>query len=83
MADRNSIIEKIKSLLSKTTENGCTEEEALAALAKARAWIDTQWRQFSSVEDGPYDVSEEHETLDLTHASVVTGLRRNSRYTGE
>jgi hypothetical protein len=41
MADRNSIIEKIKSLLSKTTENGCTEEEALASLAKARAWIDT------------------------------------------
>jgi hypothetical protein len=30
-----------------------------------------KWRQFSSVEGGPYDVSEEHETLDLTHASVV------------
>ena len=41
MADRNSIIEKIKALLSKTTENGCTEEEELSALAKARAWIDT------------------------------------------
>lgn len=41
MADRNSIIDKIKALLSKTTENGCTEEEALTALAKARAWIDT------------------------------------------
>lgn len=41
MADRNSIIEKIKALLSKTTENGCTEEEELTALAKARAWIDT------------------------------------------
>jgi hypothetical protein len=40
MADRNSIIAKTKALLSKTTENGCTEEEALTALAKARAWID-------------------------------------------
>jgi hypothetical protein len=40
MADRNSIIEKTKALLSKTTDNGCTEEEALTALAKARAWID-------------------------------------------
>jgi hypothetical protein len=40
MADRNSIIEKIKALLAKTTESGCTEEEELAALAKARAWID-------------------------------------------
>ena len=26
--------------MSKTTENGCTEEEALAALAKARALMD-------------------------------------------
>jgi len=41
MADRNSIIDKIKALLSKTKENGCTEEEELSALAKARAWIDT------------------------------------------
>jgi hypothetical protein len=40
MADRNSIIDKIKALLSKTKENGCTEEEELSALAKARAWID-------------------------------------------
>jgi len=40
MADRNSIIDKIKALLSKTRENGCTEEEELSALAKARAWID-------------------------------------------
>jgi hypothetical protein len=41
MTNRNAIIEKIKALLAKTTENGCTEEEALTALAKARAWIDT------------------------------------------
>jgi hypothetical protein len=41
MADRNSIIEKIKGMLAKTRENGCTEEEELVALAKARAWIDT------------------------------------------
>ncbi|MGY4480089.1 DUF7168 domain-containing protein [Bradyrhizobium sp. USDA 3364] len=40
MADRDSIIEKIKALLLKTRENGCTEEEELSALAKARAWID-------------------------------------------
>jgi hypothetical protein len=40
MADRNSIIEKVKALLAKTTQNGCTEEEELTALAKARAWID-------------------------------------------
>jgi hypothetical protein len=40
MANRDSIVEKVKAMLAKTMENGCTEEEALAALAKARAWID-------------------------------------------
>jgi hypothetical protein len=38
--DREKLLEKIRALLSKTTENGCTEEEELAALAKARAWMD-------------------------------------------
>lgn len=42
-----------------------------------------KWRQYSVLEDGPYDVSKEYETLDLTRASVVTGVRRNIRYTGE
>ena len=40
MADRNSIIEKIQALLSKTTENGCTEAEMLSSLAKASAMMD-------------------------------------------
>jgi hypothetical protein len=41
MADRNSIIEKIKALLAKTTANGATEAEMMSALDKASAWIDT------------------------------------------
>jgi hypothetical protein len=40
MADRNSIIDKIKALLAKTTENGATEAEMLSALDKASAMID-------------------------------------------
>jgi hypothetical protein len=40
MMDRNSLLEKIRALLSKTTENGCTEAEALSALDKARALMD-------------------------------------------
>jgi Protein of unknown function (DUF2786) len=40
MPDRNSIIEKIKALLSKTTANGATEAEMLAALDKASAMMD-------------------------------------------
>jgi Protein of unknown function (DUF2786) len=41
MKSRETVIEKIKALLNKTTSNGCTEAEELAALAMARAWIDT------------------------------------------
>jgi uncharacterized protein DUF2786 len=40
MADRNSIIEKIKALLAKTTANGATEAEMLSALDKAAAMMD-------------------------------------------
>jgi hypothetical protein len=40
MADRQAIVDKTKAMLSKTRENGCTEHEEFAALAKARAWID-------------------------------------------
>jgi hypothetical protein len=38
--NREKMLDKIRALLSKTTENGCTEEEELAALAKARALMD-------------------------------------------
>ena len=37
---RNNLLDKIRALMSKTTENGCTEHEALAALDKARAMMD-------------------------------------------
>jgi Protein of unknown function (DUF2786) len=38
--NREKTLDKIRALLSKTTENGCTEEEHFAALAKARALMD-------------------------------------------
>jgi hypothetical protein len=38
--NQEKMFDKIRALLSKTTENGCTEEEELAALAKARALMD-------------------------------------------
>jgi hypothetical protein len=40
MTNRASIVEKIKALLQKTTENGCTEGEMLSALDKAAAMRD-------------------------------------------
>jgi Protein of unknown function (DUF2786) len=38
--NREGLFDKIRASLSKTTENGCTEAEHLAALAKARALMD-------------------------------------------
>src|SRR5712664_4311338 len=58
MPDRNSIIEKIKALLAKTKENGCTEEEELSALAKARAWIDTH-----EISDDELQLSREEKAI--------------------
>ena len=57
MADRNSIVEKIRALLSKTVENGCTEAEMLAALDRAAAMRDA------------YDISDEE--LQLTREEKV------------
>ena len=57
-ANREAIIEKVKALLAKTTENGCTEEEALAALAKARAWIDAH-----EITDAELQLSREEKAI--------------------
>jgi hypothetical protein len=40
MNNREGLLDKIRALLAKTVENGCTEAEMLAALAKARAMRD-------------------------------------------
>jgi hypothetical protein len=58
MTDRNSIIKKVKALLSKTRENGCPEEEELSALAKARAWIDTH-----EISDDELQLSREEKAI--------------------
>jgi len=38
--NREALFDKIRALLAKTVENGCTEHEMLASLAKARAMRD-------------------------------------------
>lgn len=40
MFSREKIIDKVRALLAKTVANGCSESEAMAALAKARAMMD-------------------------------------------
>jgi uncharacterized protein DUF2786 len=64
---REKLIDKVKALLAKTTESGCTEEEELSALAKARAWIhqDTTTAN-SGRDDAAARVGEESRTTRLT-----------------
>ena len=38
--ERESVLNKIRALLAKTIENGCSEAEAMAALGKAQAMKD-------------------------------------------
>ena len=40
MTERKKMIERVKALLSKTVDHGCSEEEAAAALAKAKEMMD-------------------------------------------
>jgi hypothetical protein len=58
MADRNSKIDQIKALLSKTVENGCTEAEYLAALNKANAMIETH-----GITDDELELSREEKAI--------------------
>jgi hypothetical protein len=59
MANRNSIIDKIKALLAKTTVNGCTEAEMLAALDKAAAMQDA------------YDITDEELQVAKDEAAML------------
>ena len=59
MADRNSIIEKIKALLAKTTANGATEAEMMSALDKASAMMDA------------YDITDEELQVAKDEAAIL------------
>jgi len=55
--NRDALVEKIRAMMNKTVENGCTEAEALASLDMARAWMDA------------YEVTEQE--LELTKEESV------------
>jgi hypothetical protein len=59
MPDRKAIIEKIKALLAKTTANGATEAEMLAALDKAAAMQDA------------YDITDEELQIAKDEAAML------------
>jgi hypothetical protein len=57
--NRDALISKIQALLSKTIDAGCTEEEALSALAKARGLMDA------------YEISEDELKLTKAEAAIL------------
>jgi hypothetical protein len=61
----------IKALLSKTTENGCTEAEAFAALLKARQLMDAHNISLSDLQDEP--LIEQRQRIRNTH-KIKIGL---------
>jgi hypothetical protein len=65
--NRDSLVEKIRALMSKTIENGCTEHEALAALDRARALMDA------------YDVTEVDLQLTKAESAILRGEPPGSR----
>jgi Protein of unknown function (DUF2786) len=65
-ANREQVVEKIKALMSKTVDRGCTEAEAMAALDKARAWMDA------------YEISEAELQLTKEETAVLRREPPNS-----
>ena len=57
--ERTRLLDKVRALLSKTMGAGCTEAEALSALAKARAMIDA------------YEISDEELQLTKEEKAVI------------
>lgn len=70
--NRDALIAKIRALLSKTVDNGCTEAEALTALERARAMIDAH-----EISDDELKLAQDEtaEVLD-TGRSDVRGVYR-------
>jgi hypothetical protein len=60
MADRNSIVDKIKALLAKTTATGATEAEMLSALDKASAMMDANDIADADVQDAKDEAAMLH-----------------------
>jgi molybdopterin biosynthesis enzyme len=65
--NRENLLDKIRALLAKTVENGCTENEAMAAIDKARAMMDA------------YEVTEADLQLTNAESAVLRSEPAGSR----
>jgi hypothetical protein len=90
---RKKMLEKVKAILAKTMDNGCTEEEAMAALAKAKELMATYELTEADIEASeqeqaiyhktdmrdPYDIKERLYTAvgNFTRCKGVNGRKKN------
>jgi hypothetical protein len=78
MEKRDAMLAKVRALMKKTQENGCTEEEELSALAKARAWIDAY-----EISDTELQLTkEEKATLFTEDKDAATDTHKIKSYLG-
>lgn len=70
---RKKMLEKVKAILSKTMENGCTEGEAMAALAKARELMAT----YEIDEKELHSIDTDKATIFKTAPSDPYEIKRN------
>lgn len=68
--DRELIARRIRALLQKTTANGCTEEEAMLAAAKARELMDQYRLSQSDVEIGAEPIDKTYVNRRQQHKNV-------------
>lgn len=76
--DRNKILDRIKALRAKTVDNGCTEEEALAAAQKVAALLEKYSLTLTDEELGAADCvkgrAEEEEVYNHPLSACLTGI---------
>jgi hypothetical protein len=68
MINREKLLAKVRALMAKTMENGCTEFEAMASLAKARGMIDA------------YEISDEELKLTKEEKAVFLDSVKNDKH---
>lgn len=71
--NREKLLAKVKALLSKTTENGCTEAEAMSALNMAQAMMDA----YEITEDELNDLKKEEAIVTETNTFDPHNIRRS------
>ena len=84
MINRDNLLGKVRALMAKTMANGCSEAEAMAALAKARAMIDAY-----EISDAELSLTKEEKAVFADSASKLDkhGIRNGmamaiARFTG-